>query len=169
VVAITLPSLAFWSFPRRLFLAICARWNFASWSRMPSVSSLLRGAVAAVVKGAYPRPVFLELALEEVMVGGLAGEAVPVLRQHHGDAAGGHEVAHAVHAGPLQACPALPGVRHLFEDFVAFLARVGPQSLHLLGEGVTLVGLLLGGHAGVEDGAAGTVAVRVGHGLSPLL
>jgi hypothetical protein len=80
--------------------------------------------------------VLLELTLEEVVVGGLAGEAVPVLGQHHGDAAGGHEVPHPVHAGPLQARSALAGVRYLLGNLVALTGGVVPQSLDLLGEGI---------------------------------
>ena len=70
----------------------------------------LRRIVAPVVEGADLRPVLLELAPEEVVIGGLAGEAVPVLCQHHRDAPSGHEVPHAVHAGPLEARAALAGV-----------------------------------------------------------
>ena len=84
----------------------------------------LRGLVTTVVQGADLRPVLLELAPEEVMIGGLAGEAVPVLGQHHRDTAGGHEVPHAVHAGPLKACAALSGVYYLLEDLVPFAGGV---------------------------------------------
>ena len=78
----------------------------------------------------------LELAAQEVVVGGLAGEAVPILREHHGDAAGGHEVPHAVHAGPLQAGAALAGVLYLLEDLVAFSGSIVSQGFDLLGERV---------------------------------
>ena len=102
----------------------------------------------------------LELAPKEVMVGRLAGEAVPVLRQHHGDAAGGYEIPHAVHAGPLQARAALAGVLYLLEDLVAFSGGVLSQGFDLLGEGVAGAGLLVGGDAGVEDRPLRAVAVR---------
>ena len=68
------------------------------------------------------------------MVGGFTAEAVPVLRQHDRHAAGGHEVPHAVHAGPLQAGAALAGVLHLLEDLVAFAGGVVSQGFYLLGE-----------------------------------
>ena len=66
----------------------------------------------------------------------LAGEAVAVLGQHHGDATGSHEVPHAVHTWPLQACAALTGVSYLLEDLVAFSGGVSPQGFDLLGERV---------------------------------
>ena len=78
---------------------------------MPSVSSPSGTLVPAVVERREPGPVLGELPLEQVVVGGLAGEAVSVLGQHHGDAACGHQVPYAVHARPLQARPALAGVR----------------------------------------------------------
>jgi len=56
----------------------------------------------------------LELAPQEVGVGGFAAETVPVLRKHHGNAASGHQVPHAVHTWPLQASAALTGVYYLF-------------------------------------------------------
>ena len=40
------------------------------------------------------------LLLENEEVYRLAGDAVPILRQHHGDAPGGHQITHAVHARP---------------------------------------------------------------------
>jgi hypothetical protein len=64
---------------------------------MPSVSS----------------PSGLELPAEEVMVGRLAGDAVPVLRKHHGNAASSYEVPHVVHTWPLKGSAALSGVYYL--------------------------------------------------------
>jgi hypothetical protein len=55
----------------------------------------------------------LKLATKEVVIGGLAGEAVPILREHHRHPAGGHQVPHPVHAGPLEAGAALSGVGYL--------------------------------------------------------
>ena len=101
----------------------------------------------------------LELLAEQVVVGGLAGEPVPVLCQHHGDAPGGHEVAHAVHAGPLQAGAALSGVLHLLEDLVAFSGGVVSEGFYLLGERVAGAGLLICRDAGVEDSPLRAVAV----------
>ena len=66
------------------------------------------------------------------MVSGLAGEAVPVLCQHHRDAACGHQVPHAVHARTLEADATLAGVGYLLEDLVSFLSGVVPESLELL-------------------------------------
>jgi hypothetical protein len=67
------------------------------------------------------------------MVGWLAGEAVPILSQHHRDAARCHDVSNVVHAGALQACSALAGVSHLFEDLEPFSGGVPSQGLELLG------------------------------------
>ena len=50
----------------------------------------LRAVVSPIVQGPDLRPVLLELAPEKVMVGGLAGDAVPILCKHHGNAPGGH-------------------------------------------------------------------------------
>jgi hypothetical protein len=41
------------------------------------------GVVSAFVHGTDLRSVLLELAPQQVVIGGLASEAVPVLRQHH--------------------------------------------------------------------------------------
>src|SRR3712207_3350807 len=103
--AMTFPSRALRSLPRLLRSAILARSYLPSWSSMPSVSSP-SGDSSPRSLSAYLRPVLLELALEQVVVGGLAGEAVAVLRQHHRNSALGHEVVHPVHAGALQARPA---------------------------------------------------------------
>jgi hypothetical protein len=70
----------------------------------------LRALVASVVERPDLRTVLLELLAEEVVVGGLAREAVPILRQHHRNAASGHQVSHPVQAGTLEARPALTGV-----------------------------------------------------------
>jgi len=59
------------------------------------------------------------------VIGQLTGEAVSILSQHHRNAPGGHEVPHAVYAGPLQRSAALSGVLYLLEDFVAFTLAVG--------------------------------------------
>src|SRR5215204_1340504 len=100
------------------------------------------------------------------MIGWLTCEAVPVLSEHHGDSADGHEVAHTVHARPLEARSALAGVRNLLEDLVPFSASVISQSFYLLGEGVAAAGLLIGRDAGIEDGTARAVAIRGRHGYS---
>src|SRR5215212_1466804 len=80
----------------------------------------LRGVVSPVIEGAYLRPVLLELTPQEVVIGGLAGEAVPVLGEYHEHAASSDEVPHAVHAGSLKGCAALAGVLYFLEDLVAF-------------------------------------------------
>jgi len=46
--------------------------------------------VPTVVKGADLRPMLLELASEEVVIGGLASEAVPILCEHHRHTARSH-------------------------------------------------------------------------------
>ena len=94
----------------------------------------LRRVVSAVVHGTDLRPVFLELPAEEVVVGRLTGEAVPVLCQHHGDVARSHQVPHTVHAGPLKACSTLSRVYYLLEDLVAFSGGVLLQGFYLLGQ-----------------------------------
>src|SRR5687767_3521669 len=94
----------------------------------------------------------LELASQEVGVGGFTAETVPILCEHHIDAASAHQVSHTVHARPLQACAALSGVRYLLEDLVPFSSGVLPEGLKLLGEGVARAGLLVCRDAGVEDG-----------------
>src|SRR5215207_1953696 len=101
------------------------------------------------------------------MVGRLTSKAVPVLRQDHRNAVRGHQVPHAVHTWPLQACPALSGVGYLLEDLVALPGGVLTQGSYLLGEGISAPGLLVGGEAGVEDGPLGAVAVGTGHDYSP--
>jgi hypothetical protein len=55
----------------------------------------------------------LELASQQVGVGGLAAETVPILSEHHSHTATRYEVSHAVHARPLQAGAALSGVYYL--------------------------------------------------------
>src|ERR687890_97421 len=76
----------------------------------------LRGVVATVVESAYLAAILLELLAQQVVVGGLAGDTVSILGQHHGDSASSHEVPHTIHAWPLKACAALPGVYYLLED-----------------------------------------------------
>src|SRR5215213_2066558 len=71
-----------------------------------ALCSLPRRVLSTIVEGPDPGAVLLELPAKQVMVCGLPGEAVPVLRQHHGDAAGGHEVPYTVHTGALQRCSA---------------------------------------------------------------
>src|SRR5918997_1390127 len=156
--AMTFPSRALRSLPRLLRSAILARSYLPSWSSMPSVSSP-SGDSSPRSLSAYLRPVLLELALEQVVVGGLAGEAVAVLRQHQRNSALGHEVAHPVHAGALQARPALARVPHLPEDLVPLARRVLAQQLEALRERVAAPGLLGGRDAGVEDRPLGAATV----------
>ena len=61
----------------------------------------LWGVVTPIVEGTNLGAVLLELPAKNVVIRGLTGEAVAVLCQHHRDAASGHEVAYAVHAGTL--------------------------------------------------------------------
>jgi len=51
-----------------------------------------------------------ELAPQEVGVGGFAAETVPILSEHHRDAASRHQVPQMVQTRPLKACAALSGV-----------------------------------------------------------
>jgi hypothetical protein len=62
----------------------------------------------------------LELASQEIGVGGFAAETVPILSEHHRDAASAHQVAHAIHTWPLKAGAALSGVYYLLEDLITF-------------------------------------------------
>jgi hypothetical protein len=101
-------------------------WPFRSWLRLVPVNGWL-GALGRL------RPVLLELPPEQVMVGGFAGETVAVLRQHHRDAAGGHQVPNSVYAGPLQPGAALTSVLHLLDDLVPFAGGVVSQGFYLLG------------------------------------
>jgi hypothetical protein len=79
-----------------------------------AVRELALGAIVSpIVQGADLRSVLFELTPEEAMVGGLAGDAVPVLCQHHIDTTTRYEVPHTVHAWPLKACAALSGVYYL--------------------------------------------------------
>jgi hypothetical protein len=66
----------------RLRSAIFALSNLASWSTIPSMSSP-RGFRPRGRLGTDLRLVLLEPRPQQVMVGGLAGEAVPVLRKHY--------------------------------------------------------------------------------------
>src|SRR5215212_7228045 len=102
----------------------------------------------------------LELPPKEVGIGGLPAEAVPVLGKHHGDTTAGYEVAHAVHARPLEAHAALAGVPYLFEDLVSFSGSIVSQGFDLLGQREAGAGLLVRGDACVEDDQLGAVAVR---------
>ena len=78
----------------------------------------------------------LELAPQEVGVGGFAAETVPILSEHHRDAASAHQVSHAVHTWPLKACAALSRVHYLLEDLVPLLGGISSQGFNLLGERV---------------------------------
>jgi hypothetical protein len=93
-------------------------------------------SVPAVVHGSDLRAVLLELLLEKVVIGWLAGEAVPVLGEHHIDAASSHEIPYTVHAWPLQAGAALSRVYYLLQDLVSFSGSVLSQGFELLGERV---------------------------------
>src|SRR5215212_3314919 len=118
-----------------------------------AVRELALGAIVSpIVEGADLCPMLLELPPEQVVVGGLAGEAVPVLRHDDGDAPTGDEVPHTVHAGPFQARTALSGILNLLEDLEAFSGGKVSQGFYLLGERVARAGLLVRGDAGVEDG-----------------
>jgi hypothetical protein len=91
-------------------------------------------SVPAVVHGSDLRAVLLELLLEKVVIGWLAGEPIASLCEHHIDAASSYKVPHTVHAWPLQAGAALSRVCDLLEDLIAFTGGVGSQGFYLLGE-----------------------------------
>jgi hypothetical protein len=79
-----------------------------------AISELTFGTfVSPVIESAYLAPVLLKLLAEQVVVGGLPGEPVPILCQHHRDASGGHKVPNPVHPWPLKARPALARVGDL--------------------------------------------------------
>lgn len=126
------------------------------------------GTIAgAIVEGAQLGAVVGELLAQQVEVGWLTGDAVPILRQHDRHAAVRNEIPHAIHARPLQARAALAWVRDLFQNFVAFPLHILPEPLHLLAEAETGAGLFVRGYAGVEDSPLWSVAVRGGHNLPP--
>src|ERR671910_3558166 len=102
------------------------------------------------------------------MESGFTGEPIPVLGQHNRHASGGYQISYSVHAGALQTRPALAGVRYLFEYLVPLSRRIGSESLYLLGEAVTLRGLLLGADASVEDERLGIAVVGAKHRCSSL-
>src|SRR5918992_1477812 len=90
--------------------------------------------VLSAVESADFGPVLLELAPQQVMVGRFAGEAVPVLGQHHRDAACCNQVPNPVHARSLKAGAALAGVYYLLEDLVPLSGSIFPQGFKLLRE-----------------------------------
>jgi hypothetical protein len=111
--------------------------------------------------------VLLELLSGDIVVGGLPCQAVPVLSEHYGYTAGGLEVAHLVHAGPLHSHPTLARVLHLLKYLEPLSGGVFSQSLKLLGEGVAAPCLLVCGDTGVEDGPLGAMAIGGGNVLAP--
>src|SRR5215207_7809513 len=84
--------------------------------------------VAPVVEGAHPDSVLLELLTKEVVISGLAGEAVTVVGQYNRDTSSGYKVPHSVHSQACERCPALAGVGYLLEDLVAYCTDIGPGS-----------------------------------------
>src|ERR687897_1827284 len=109
---------------------------------------------------------FFELPLEQIGIRWLSAESIPVLGQHHRYITGRHQIAYAVHPRPLQARPALTGVRNLFQDLVPLAGHICAQSFHLLCKGVAAPRLLVCGHAGVEDRSLRAVTVGARHGYS---
>jgi hypothetical protein len=86
----------------------------------------LRALVAPIVQSPDFAPMLLELALEQIVVGRLSSEAVPVLGQHHRDTAGSHHVPHPIRSRAPKARATLAGVRDLLKDLVALAGRVLP-------------------------------------------
>jgi hypothetical protein len=78
-----------------------SRYKLLIGSVVPRPTAWTSTVSAPVIEGSDLRPMLLELLAQEVMISGLPGKAVPVLCQHHRDAAGGHVVSHTVHAGAL--------------------------------------------------------------------
>ena len=85
-------------------------------------------------------------------MGGLAAQAVPVLGEHHRDAAAPHQIPHPVETGAHEGSAALPRVDDLRDHLKARAQGVRPQRLELLGEGKAVSRLLFRGHPGVEHG-----------------
>jgi hypothetical protein len=50
------------------------------------------------------------------------------LGEDNGDTASSHQVSHAVHTGPLEACATLASVLHFLKNLVAFAAGVGSKT-----------------------------------------
>src|SRR3712207_6157985 len=103
----------------------------------------------------------LKFPLEQVMIGGLPGKTIPVLGQYQADASGSHQVSHPVHSWSLEGCPTLASIQYLLQNLVAFADGILPQSLELLGQGITAPSLLLGRHARVENDPSGNQYVGV--------
>lgn len=100
--------------------------SFDDLARAVAEGSISRRRALKLFASSGPdlRPVLLELAPEQVMISGLAGDAVSVLSEHNRDPTGSHEVPHTVHTWPLKAGAALSRVRYFFEDLVPFTAGV---------------------------------------------
>ena len=121
------------------------------------------GIVAMVVQRLQPAIMVFKLALQQVMVSGFAGEAIPVLGKHHRDTTAGYQVPDAIHAGPLEAGATLGGIGDFFLDLIAATSGVITQSLELLCQRVAAPDLLLGGDASVEKCPLGAIAGSVVH------
>src|SRR5829696_4860742 len=91
-----------------------------------------RTIVAPIIQGTDLGAVLVELPPEQVVIGWLPSEAVPVLGKHHRDTACGHQVPYAVHARPLQARTSLARVLNRLEDLVPLACSVLPKGLELL-------------------------------------
>src|SRR5215211_2373659 len=115
-----LPSLAFLSLPRRARSAI---WPVRTWraGRGDAVRELvLRRVASVVVQGLEPASVLFELLAQQVVVGWLPGEPIPVLGEHQRDSALSHEGPYLVYPRSFQRDPTLPGIADLFHDLIAF-------------------------------------------------
>ncbi len=110
------------------------------------------GVVALLVERPELRAVPGELLLEEVDDLGLAGEAVPLGGEHHGDPALGDALADAGEAGTVgERRAGDPRVLDLLQDFEPLLLAVAAQALGLLPEAVAPFCLARRGHPRVED------------------
>jgi len=80
--------------------------------------------VAAVVKRSELAAMLAERLAQIREVRGLTSEPVVVLRQHRRSAPGGHEIPHGSILDLSRLPAALPRVRHLIKDLVAFTGGV---------------------------------------------
>jgi hypothetical protein len=106
-----------------------------------------------------------ELFAKDVVEGGFATEAIPVLREHRVYATARYEIAYFVHTRALKRSTAESGIGNLFDHVEAFTLTILSQGVKLLGDAeAVLFGLLSGRYAGVKNGSLRTMPVSVsGH------
>jgi hypothetical protein len=89
-----------------------------------------------------------EFLAEDVVVGWLAGEPVPILGEDHVDATGRDGVTQGIEPESIQRSPGC-AILELSYDLILILLAILSQDLKLLTEGVPLIPLLLCAHTSV--------------------